>query len=234
MKSLLFGLARCYLCQNYHADKMLGLCSLCYDDLPWAIHACRSCSEPIPKSCTDICGACIQQPPPITRMVCATWYQFPIKEMIHQFKFNSIQSNALLLGTLLSDKVESGYIHDSKPQVLLAVPIAINRLKKRGFNQADLIAKRLGKTLDIPVYLSLIKKTKETAIQHSLNQKERMQNLKNAFTINKHSWKHVALIDDVVTTNSTMLTLARLLRKSGVERVDAWSIAKTPKIKDFS
>lgn len=234
MKSLLFRLSRCYLCQSYQVDKMLGLCSLCYEDLPWAMYACRSCGEPIPKSHTNICGACIQQPPPITRMISAAWYQFPIKEMIHQFKFNCIQSNAMLLGKLLSDKVESAYINDSKPQVLLAVPLSISRLKNRGFNQANLLATQLRKTLHIPVSLSLIKKTKETATQHSLNQKERMQNLKNAFTINKHSWKHIALIDDVITTNSTMLTLAHLLRKSGVERVDAWSIAKTPKIKDFS
>jgi ComF family protein len=234
MKSLLFGFSRCYLCQSYHADKMLGLCSLCYEDLPWAIHACRSCGEPIPKNHTEICGTCIQYPPPITRIISATWYQFPIKEMIHQFKFNSIQSNAMLLSTLLSDKIKSNYIHDSKPEALLAVPLSINRLKNRGFNQANLLAKQLGKTLKIPVNLSLIKKTKETATQHSLNQKERMQNLKNAFTISEHSWKHVALIDDIITTNSTMLTLAHLLKKSGVARVDAWSIAKTPKLKDFS
>ena len=234
MKSLLFSLARCYLCQSYRADKMLGLCRLCYEDLPWTSHACRSCSEPIPENCTEMCGACMQQQPPITRIISATWYQFPINEIIHQLKFNNIQSNAMLLGTLLSDKIESSYIHDSKPQALFAVPLSINRLKKRGFNQSNLLATQLGKTLNIPVYLSLIKKIKETATQHSLNQKERMQNLKNAFTINEHSWKHVALIDDVITTNSTMLTLAHLLKKNGVERVDAWSIAKTPKIKDFS
>ncbi len=205
----------------------------CYHDLPWVEHACQHCAEPTPKNSTNTCPHCLKKAPIIQKMVCATWFRFPVKQIIYQFKFNQSLSNAYLLSSLLTATIQEKYKEDTLPNIIIPAPLSKNSLKKRGYNQSAMIGKQVSALLNIPMDAHLIRKVRETRAQHQLNQKERMFNLKNAFTIEPHTWTHVALIDDVITTNSTMLTLAKLLKKSGVKRIDAWSFAKTPKKKTF-
>lgn len=119
------------------------------------------------------------------------------------------------------------------------VPVAIHRNKKlkRQFNQAEFIAKEISMALNIPAK-NIFEKTKETQDQHVLNRKERIQNLKACFSVtptedlflnkNAKKIKHVAIVDDVMTTGTTANELSKLLKQHGVEKVEIWTLARTP------
>jgi len=107
------------------------------------------------------------------------------------------------------------------------VPLHKKRLRKRGFNQALEIARPIAKTLNIPMEKYAIKRAKQTEAQSLLNAAERKKNLRHSFSLIKPiTAKHVVIIDDVVTTGATVFELADLLKKSGVERVGVWAVAR--------
>jgi len=114
-----------------------------------------------------------------------------------------------------------------KPEQIIPVPLHAQRYHRRGFNQAIEIARPIARMLDIPLNLTCCRRTRNTAPQAQLSAKERKSNLKNAFSIVKApAVNHVALLDDVVTTGSTVDELARALRKAGIERIDVWACAR--------
>ena len=103
----------------------------------------------------------------------------------------------------------------------MPVPLHVEREKKRGFNQAALIAKVLGKEMDIPVNEQIIRRVKATMPQKQVNGKERQNNLKNAFKIVQNDVKlnTVVVVDDIYTTGATMDAVAKCLKGAGVEKV---------------
>nr|WP_286198317.1 phosphoribosyltransferase family protein [Salinisphaera sp. G21_0] len=115
---------------------------------------------------------------------------------------------------------------------MLPVPLHRKRLRERGYDQTLLLTKALKKLLsfrDLNIEQQLIKRTIHSVPQQSLDATARQKNIRNAFTLNgKPPWHHVALVDDVVTTGATVNEITRLLKKSGVKRVDIWSVARTP------
>ena len=115
----------------------------------------------------------------------------------------------------------------SKPVVLALIPVPLfkRKLKKRGFNQAEEIAKELSRVLKIPLISDNLIKTKETPPQVNLSEKEREENLKNAFFCKNPALikqKKIFLIDDVYTTGSTMEECAKTLKQSGAKEI--WGI----------
>jgi ComF family protein len=110
-----------------------------------------------------------------------------------------------------------------------------SRQRQRGFNQAGVLARQLGRTLGIPVRHDLLSKPRGTQEQKTLNREERQRNLATAFRLERVKLlqmrpraRHIVLVDDVITTGATTTILAALLKKSGVTRVDVWALAKTP------
>ncbi|WP_257294950.1 ComF family protein [Endozoicomonas sp. YOMI1] len=128
------------------------------------------------------------------------------------------------------------YLDDQWPEIMLPVPLHRKRLRERGYDQTLLLTKALKKLLnirdlniDLDIEQQLIKRTIHSVPQQSLDATARQKNIRNAFTLNsKPQWNHVALVDDVVTTGATVNEITRLLKKSGVKRVDIWSVARTP------
>ena len=108
-----------------------------------------------------------------------------------------------------------------KPQRIVPVPVHKSRLKERGYNQAAELALRLGKALDIPVDLDLLKREKRTAAQKELGAGERAENLKGAFTASRSAegLSAVLLVDDIYTTGLTMKNCAEALKAAGVKKV---------------
>jgi ComF family protein len=98
---------------------------------------------------------------------------------------------------------------------------------RRGYNQAELLADRLGRQLGIPVCHNL-RKHRWTPKQISLNLDARHNNLRRAFKAQGYPGDHVALVDDVMTTGTTVTTLTELLLRQGCRRVDVWVLARTP------
>lgn len=223
---------QCLLCQDT-VKTGKNLCITCIDELPWNHVACKQCATPFEPAYVDtekeiICGDCLSNPLSFYEAHAAFIYQPPISPLITQLKF----SQNLLCGSALSDLLltflQSKYQKKPWPQAIIPVPLHPKRLAERGYNQAAELAKPLAKALKIPLYLDICERVKETATQTAISEKERHMNLKNAFVVaNPTKLKHIAIVDDVLTTGSTSVALAKTLKKSDVERVDVWVVAKT-------
>jgi ComF family protein len=116
----------------------------------------------------------------------------------------------------------------TRPDALVAVPMHVNRLRERGFNQALLLANAASERFAVPV-LTLLERTRDTPSQGGLRRAQRQQNMRGAFAVrdaNAVHGKHIVLIDDVATTASTLNACALALLRAGAKRVDAWVVAR--------
>lgn len=169
---------------------------------------------------TFYCTDCLSQEKVFKIARAAGIYEGNLKKAILEFKFKQQRYLAHFLGQLL---VEVFWAHPAyqKVQVVVPVPLTPQRLCKRGFNQAELLAREVAKTLNLPLCLALIK-VRETAPQTSLKREQRKDNLKRAFEVQKPSLiinKTVLLIDDVFTTGVTVEECSRNLLTAGANEV---------------
>jgi ComF family protein len=154
----------------------------------------------------------------------AAWrYEEPIASLITRFKYGGDLAAGRVLALGLAERAEPV----ERPQALVPVPLHWRRLRERGFDQALEIARVLSRSLERPV-LELIERRRATAAQAALSAAERRRNLRAAFAPIRGAVVpvHVALIDDVMTTGSTLDAAARVLRAAGAQRIDAWVLAR--------
>jgi ComF family protein len=216
----------CILCGN-RGFGSLDLCSSCYERLPRNNLCCYRCAEifaaPIPLPA--LCGRCLSETPAFDETFAPFIHQDEIRYLVTGLKFGAQFKSARLLGSLLAEYVGKAA---EKPDYIIPVPLHKARYQERGFNQALEIARTVSKALDIPVDLSSCLRHKDTPHQTGLTAKKRRQNLRSAFAVQKpiHNARHVAILDDVMTTGSTANALAKELKKSGVSRVDVWVCAR--------
>lgn len=223
----------CLLCRN-QVNTGKNLCVDCISQLPWNHVACERCAAPFDQmnsfkeEKTIICGQCLSSPPLVTKAYAAFVYQTPIAQLITQFKFRQQLTCGSILSELLLKFLQRQYQSQHWPQAIIPVPLHRKRLAERGYNQANELARPLAKSLNIPLCLDLCARVKETNTQTTVSARERAINLKNAFTtVKSHTLNHVAIVDDVLTTGSTVAALAHTLTISGVEQIDVWAVAKT-------
>ena len=146
-----------------------------------------------------------------------------MRALVTRLKFNDNYKNARLLGMLLAEKLQNHPL----PDCLIPVPLHENRYRERGFNQSIEISRTLARQLKIPLELTLCIRHRNTPHQVSLPAKQRQTNIKDAFSIAKPlSYKHVAIVDDVMTTGSTVAEIARVLKQAGVQKVEVWVCAR--------
>ena len=120
----------------------------------------------------------------------------------------------------------------SRPDCLLPVPLARKRLRERGYNQALMLARWLSAELDLEYDEHLLLRPHETVAQQTLDAKARRRNLLSAFALAPGAQvqgRHLALVDDVLTTGATAHSLAQLLMEAGARQVDVYCLARTPK-----
>lgn len=215
--------ATCILCSQ-PGQPGLDLCPACEADLPVIDPACHCCGMPLSPGKTGTCGQCLQTPPPFFRTVSPFYYEPPLAGLITQFKFRQ----RLLLGRVFASLLHKQLAPAGhRPDCLIPVPLHPRRLRERGYNQALEIAHLLGASLAIPVDYHLCQRRRYTTPQTGLAAKERKRNIKNAFALaGPCTYRHVAILDDVVTTGHTVTELASLLQKNGVEEVEVWSVAR--------
>ena len=114
------------------------------------------------------------------------------------------------------------------PDAIVPVPLALRRYRQRGYNQASELALSIRRITGVPVKSDVAIRQHETAEQAGLDRKARRRNVTGAFAVAAPlQVRHVAILDDVVTTGSTVRELARVLRRSGAERLEVWAIART-------
>jgi ComF family protein len=204
----------------------------CETELPWLGDHCQTCALPLPGTGLT-CGQCLKHPPAFERVAAPWSYSFPLDTLITRFKHSAKWPFGRLLADLLAQYLQHRFDEDlNRPDALVPVPLAAKRLRQRGFNQAAMLARWLGAYLDIPCDETLLLRIQDTRAQQDLNAEARKKNLRNAFALTLDAQikgRHLALVDDVLTTGATAQALARLLMDAGAARVDVYCLARTPK-----
>lgn len=228
LNNLLFRLfpPTCLLC-GAPGDEGQDLCAGCRADLPVNDRPCRRCALPLPATVSLICGQCQQEPPAFDRIIAPFLYQPPMDYLIKALKFQGRLAFARLLGGLLGRIIaERG---EPQPECLLPVPLHPSRLRERGFNQALEIARSAARPAGLMVRSDSLRRIRATTPQTQLAGEARRHNVRGAFAVYRPiTARHVAIVDDVVTTGSTINELARLLRTAGVAEIEVWACARTP------
>lgn len=215
---------RCILCGDPGTEGM-DICAACLTDLPWIAQACPHCG--IPVSSTDtLCARCQLHTPRFDRCMAPMHYQYPVDFLVQQFKFKQHLVYGQLLGDLLLRFIQQQQ-YRSSAEIIIAVPLHPARLRERGFNQSHLLAQRLAAHLGIAYEKELIIRHRATKTQSQLNAKQRKSNVQRAFSLQGSvTDKHIAVIDDVVTTGATVNEISHLLKKHGAAHVEVWCIAR--------
>ncbi len=212
----------CVICEQA-AHPPLDLCTACQQELPLKQTYCTICDIELTTSNT-ICGRCLKDPPYYDKIFTLYRYQQSARYLIHALKFQSKHQCARIMGSLMAKKFKQ---HPIKPDAIIAVPLHPKRLRQRGFNQAEEIARYIHQATNIPILNRQLKRTINTANQSSLTAVERQKNIRGAFVFKpKNKADFIAIIDDVVTTGSTANEIAKVLKKAGVKRVEIWAFAR--------
>jgi len=215
---------KCLLC-HAPASLALDLCEGCVTDLPWQQHACRNCALPLPAAGADApCSACLQRPR-FDAAIAAFAYATPVDWLITQLKFHRRLAHARVLGSLLAQRITSSA--PTLPDSIVPTPLHPRRYRQRGYNQATLLARHAARALQLPVTPHLARRIRDTAPQMTLPASQRQHNLHAAFAADSSCCnRHIAIVDDVVTTGHTADALAQALRHNGAASVQVWCIAR--------
>lgn len=198
------------------------VCDACAKMLPWMQDACYYCGRHLETQIEHLrCSACEQNLPNFDRLCALFRYEPPLTKLITRLKFNSQFQNAHILGKWFCEKLPSWYKNEPLPQALIPVPMHLKRLRQRGYNQALELMKSIAQYSKIQPLANSCQRIKLVRSQSTLNREQRRRNLSGVFQISQNlNFEHVAIVDDVVTTASTVTALSIALKKAGVKRVD--------------
>lgn len=218
---------RCPLCKNVLDFQESKVCDSCLKKQKWVKPPyCLKCGKTVEAEEDACCGDCTAMEKSFQRGYPAFHYIGEIKEALYAFKYNNQRS----YGDFFADCIMKQYGEELKHlqfDGLIPVPVHKKKKRVRGYNQAEVLAKELGKQLRIPVYPSYLVRVVNTNPQKELNDKTRMKNLKNAFKIGQNTieLKKVLLVDDIYTSGATIEACTKVLLAAGVEKVYYTSVA---------
>lgn len=209
----------CPLCEQDSADG--ELCSLCQSWLTPLRDPCPGCGEP--DTLHALCGRCQKRTPPWHHARLGWPFSWASRYLIHRMKYQGDLACARSLASL--------WWQQQQPQValdaLIPVPMHASRLHKRGFNQAEWLARYWAKQSCLSVWTEAYKPQPTEALE-GLNRSERRKVLRGAFALRERPPKRVAIVDDVLTTGTTSGELAKLLKRNGTQYIEVWTLARTP------
>ncbi len=202
------------------------LCSACEDGIVrLPENRCPRCLLPFNGVVghPHLCPACHKAPPAFATVYALGGYEKTLRSLIQEYKFHQRINLDRVLATLLSRDIPAPESFD----LIVPVPMHPVELRQRSYNQSLLLARELGRCLEIPVADRLLSKHKQTAPQHLLAATKRRENLINVFRVNAeiHAAK-VLLVDDVMTTGATLQECARVLLQHGARQVCGAVIAR--------
>lgn len=218
---------RCPLCGEILRGSQELICRECR---PFAVPIqepkCRCCGRKLEDECREYCTDCQSVTHHFAGNLAVFEHRGKIKEAIYRFKFHNIREYASFFGEAMAEYGEK-FVADFDPQVLIPVPVHWKKRRARGYNQAELLARELGRRLDIPVDRVLVRRVKNTRPQKALSKKERRENIKSAFELKTgvDVPERVLLVDDIYTTGSTLEEIAVLLKGAGVKEIWCFTLS---------
>lgn len=210
----------CLLCG---APARTHTCERCLADLPWHRGPqCPQCATPTPDG--RVCGACLKRPPAFVRTHAALAYRFPLDRLIPQLKYHGRLAIAPALAGWLAPALAAA----PRPDCIVPMPLHPARLRERGFNHAGEIARHLARSLGLPLDLESCRRVRDTPPQMQLRHDARRRNVRGAFSCAEAvRGRHIALLDDVMTTGTSLDELAATARHAGAREVSCWVVART-------
>ena len=175
------------------------------------------------------CGACLAHPLPLMRCHCAVDYRAPWDQLIVHFKYHGAVDLAAALGAHLAEAVPAA--DAATVDLVLPMPLSKQRLAQRGYNQAWEIARRVARRHRREADAQALQRPLDRDPQAGLDRAERRRNLRGVFAVpqpQRVAGRHVALVDDVMTTGATLAEAAQALHDAGAASVQAWVLARTP------
>lgn len=213
------------MCQN-RAESIL--CTGCADDLtqlyPIRAKCCPTCSAYSADG--QLCLSCQQQSPPYQALWYSVSYRPPIPALLQHWKHHKHSATARVFQHLILDNPPS-WLEDAQIDLILGMPISQQRRLTRGFNQSEELAQAIAHAYDGEYLPHTAVSRKHRPPQSSLNKAQRQKNIRNAFQVNADvAGKTILIIDDVITTGSSVGELALALRQAGAKQIYAWVVAK--------
>lgn len=198
------------------------ICNTCKKEVVYLTEPrCKKCGKPITAEEKEYCFDCNQRQTAFEQGKNLWLHQGKVKWSIYQFKYH----NRRIYGKFYARemyRLYGNWIRKSEIDLIIPVPLHKKRRRKRGYNQAEIIAKELGKLTGIPVDTTSLIRKKYTNPQKELNHNDRKKNLKDAFEMRKHwtDFKHILVIDDIYTTGNTINEIAKAIKKD--ENLKVW------------
>jgi ComF family protein len=214
----------CSLCMRRTPQEYGGACAVCVGELqPIISPFCSGCGGTI-DGILDVCGECLQFDRPWEGAVSVYEFGGTARELVHRFKYGS---DITVGGFLAQQAAEAWAGRGGDATLVTAVPLHWGRQRKRGYNQAELLARDVAGHLGLN-YASLLRRTRRSIPQAQLNLKQRQQNLKGAFAAvgSVEEGAHVLLVDDVLTTGATLGGCTEVLLAAGAAKVSVLTVAR--------
>lgn len=230
---------RCRACRNrIEGRDALCFCGSCWARIRLVAHPlCSICGRPFPDASGDdhSCGTCLSRTHYFARARAWACYpreeaaNHPLREVVQKFKYGRKVSLGKPLGRLMAqgcgDFLEACHI-----DLIVPVPLHVNRLRWRGFNQSVLLAREVSRTHGIPTDPFVLSRLKDTPPQTQLAEDERRKNVRGVFFVNPDKSvkrKSVLLVDDVYTSGATVNECSRTLIRAGAKEVQVLTLART-------
>lgn len=176
------------------------------------------------------CGKCRQERIYFTQGRSVARYSGTLKEIIHKFKYHQKKYLAKVLGNLMVDYLKDDFWIDIKNvDIIIPIPLHRKRERERGFNQSELLGKNIASYFKIEILSNVLFRTKETRPQFFLRERERKENIKNAFTLKNEEIiknKNILLIDDIYTTGSTLREASKTIKKAKTKNIYCLTLAR--------
>jgi len=211
---------RCPVCDGIVKNGKREICESCRPKVKYITEPrCLKCGKHLSEEEQEYCRDCSARPH-LYRQGRALYDYGSVAGAIYRFKYKEKREYGDVFGEELAYFL-GDYIRRIRPDALIPVPLYPMKERVRGYNQAKVLAEVLGKHLNIPVESDLVRRNRNTKALKSLNSKERLNNLKNAFILSKNSvkLKTIIIVDDIYTTGSTIDAVSEVLLKAGVENI---------------
>lgn len=211
---------RCPVCDGIVKFGKGYVCESCKGKLKFVREPmCMKCGKPLEEEEKEYCYDCVKKEH-LYKQGAAVFEYGSVAAAVYRFKYGGRQEYAEFFGKCMAERL-AGKLAEWKPEALVPVPIHSSRKRKRGYNQAELLAKTVSAQTGIPVRKDLIARSRKTVPQKELDDRGRQNNLKKAFKILENDVKlnTIVIIDDIYTTGSTVDAMTQELHKAGISNV---------------